>query len=87
MPCVNALSRTPGVYLAKADMCQFGMKSRDAEGEGWVRKPTTFMTNSLEMFKTLSKKCTPGTHRHVPLMEDRAKEAALHPKRFCQAVL
>ena len=87
VPCVNALSRTPRVYLVKADMCQFGMKSRDAEGEGWAKKPTTFMTNSLEMFKTLSKRCTPGTHRHVPLMEGRAKAAALYPKGICQAVL
>ena len=68
-------------------MCQFGMKSRDAEGEGWAKKPTTLMTNSLDMFKTLSKRCTPGTHRHVPLMEGRAKAAALYPKDLRQAVL
>ena len=45
------------------------------------------MTNSREMFRTLSKKCTPGSHRHVPLMEGRARDAAIYPRGLCRAIL
>ena len=64
VPCIQALVNDPRVVLAQADLCQFGMMSKDEHGEGFARKPTTFMTNSLEMQKILNKKCT-SNHRHV----------------------
>ena len=84
---MEALMKEPHVYAAKADMCQFCMKSHDAEGAGYAKKPTVFFTNSREMSKTLNRKCVPGSHRHVPLMEGRARAAAIYPKGLCKAIL
>ena len=73
--------------LAEADLCQFGLMSKDRDGEGFAKKPTTFMTNSLEMFKTLSRKCTKGKHRHVHLIEGRASAAQVYPGGLCRAIV
>ena len=37
------------------------------------------------MAKTLNRRC-PGGHRHVHLMEKRARAAAVYPKELCRAV-
>ena len=87
VPCMKSLIEDPRVCKVKADMCQFGMKSTDQLGEAYVKKPTTFLTNSLEMSKSLSRRCTPGEHRHVHLMEGRAAAAAIYPPGLCRAVL
>ena len=50
-------------------------------------KPTTFLTNSLEMQKVLSKKCKKGQHRHVHLIEGRASAAQVYPKGLCRAMV
>ena len=68
-PHIKALREDPRTVLAEAGLCQFGLMSKDKEGDGYAKKPTTFMTNSLEMQRTLSRKCVHGQHRHVHLME------------------
>ena len=47
------------IFKADACMCAFGMTSEDATGVAPVRKPTTFMINSIEMEKLLDRPC-PG---------------------------
>ena len=66
--------------------CGSGIQCKDKEGEGFAMKPTTFLTNSLEMQKTLSRKCVKGQHRHVHLMEGRASAAQVYPKGLCRAI-
>ena len=78
---MKALLNDPRTMTAEADMCQFGMVSRDKDGPGFARKPTTFLTTSVEIQKALSRKCTPGQHRHVPLMEGRAA-ALVYPRQL-----
>ena len=65
-------------------MCDFGMKSSDADGEGFVRKRKKILTNSAEFGKRVARKCT-GDHRHVNLIGGRAKRAQLYPRAFFRA--
>ena len=79
------LRQCPVVHTVEAHMCAFGMRARDRHGEGFAMKPTRFLTNSIEKAKALNKKC-PGGHRHVHLMEGRARAAAIYPKHLCRTV-
>ena len=54
---VKVISEMPGVYKVLCHMCAFGMKATDEQGEGPVKKPTLFMTNSGEVAKLLDRKC------------------------------
>ena len=77
----------PEVMVARADLCQFGLVSEDEKGVAPAKKPTRFMTNSLEVYKMLSKKCDGRCPRHVQLMEGRAKAASVYPRQLCRAAL
>ena len=81
-----ALRDTPGVLAAEADLRQFGLKSKKNGVEGPAKKPTRFMTNSLEMYNTLNIKCK-GDHEHINLMEGRASAAAIYPRGLCRAIV
>ena len=72
------------VKLVEVDMCNFGMKSSDAKGEGLVRKRTKILTNSDEVAKRVARKCSKD-HRHVNLIGGRAKRAQLNPRAFSRA--
>ena len=85
VPEIDALANSPMVMKAYANMCAFGMTSKDKEGEGPVLKPTVFMTNSSEVKKELSQKCR-GCPRHVHLVEGRASAAQVYPPALCRAV-
>ena len=78
------------VNLVEVDMCDFGMKSSDAEGEGFVRKKTKIFTNLLEVPKRVPRNCA-GDHRHVNFNGGRAKESSftvvLLARRFASASL
>ena len=69
----------------KANMCAFNMTSTDEQGTGLVLKPTTFMTNSHKLAAQLSKQCN-NNHRHVILINGRAKQAAVYPDALCDAI-
>ena len=66
------------VNLVEVGMCDFGMMSSDAEGEGLVRKTTKILTNSDEVAKRMARKCSKD-HRHVNIIGGRAKRAQLYP--------
>ena len=82
---VDQLAQSPVVMKAYANMCDFGMMSRDAEGEGPVLKPTVFVTNSAEVKKEFSQTCR-GCAQHVHLLEGRASAAQVYPPGLCRAV-
>ena len=73
-------------YRVRGDMCQFGMKQTDQEGEASVRKRTGFMTNSWAIAERLKRTCT-GGHRHIILVGGRAKKAQQYPDGLCKEIL
>ena len=89
---IQEMMAMPGTYLAKSHMCRFGMTSTDEQGLGLVKKATTFMTNSHEIFKELNIRCkneeseASQHHRHVHLISGRARFAQTYPRALCQAV-
>eukprot|EP00973_Karenia_brevis_P038351 5287161-Karenia_brevis.AAC.1 len=48
-------------------------------------KPTKFMTNAPEIAQELSRRCD-KSHRHQPLINGRAAEAARYPEALCRAI-
>ena len=69
---MQSLMADLGIRKVNAHMCRFKMKSSDEQGEGMVKKPTGFLTNSDHLRQALDKQCL-GGHRHVQLISDRAK--------------
>ena len=61
------------------------MVAKDELGEGLVRKSTQIVTNVPELRDILCRRC-PGGHRHVHLMNGRAKDAAVYPEQLCRTV-
>ena len=43
---VKELQEAEGVYCVEGPMCRWHMKSEGAQGEGYVRKQTKWLTNS-----------------------------------------
>ena len=84
LPFVLEMLLRDDVNLVEVDMCDFGMMSSDAEGEGLVRKRTKILTNSDEVAKRVARKCSKH-HRHVNLIGGRAKSAQLYPRAFSPA--
>ena len=74
----------------KANQCQYGFMSKDAMGNGLVRKATGFMTNSLCVVMKLEKRCPNRNgkvqHRHVRLESGRTKAAQICPDGLCRAI-
>ena len=67
-------------------MCRYGMKSSDESGSGRVQKPNGFLTDSEYLRDQLSNKCL-GGHRHIQLMEGKAKACQVYPDKLCRAIL
>ena len=85
-PCVTRLLNKPGVEKVTSDMCVYGMKQEDDEGEALIKKPTSFMTNAPAIARRLSQRCT-GGHRHITLMGGRSKRAEVYPQQLCREIL
>ena len=90
------LASTPGAYVVKGPMCNWGMeaidKKKDPPEKGLVRKETGWMTNSKELAELLEGVCTNTTgerewHKHVHLMGGIAKFAKVYPPALVEAVL
>ena len=73
--CMTKLRNCPAAYTAEAHMCACSMQSKDKHGPGYAKKPTRFLTNVIMSAKALSRRCLEN-HRHVHLMEGRARSAA-----------
>ena len=83
--CMTKLRNCPAVYTAEAHMCAFGMQSEDKHGPGYAKKPTRFLINSIMPGRALSRRCLEN-HRHVYLMEGRARAAAIYPQELCRII-
>ena len=71
---IRRLTEKTGVYTVIGDMCRYGMKQEDELGTGLVKKRTMFMTNAEMIAGRLAKRCN-GGHRHIELINGRAKMA------------
>ena len=52
---VERIASMRGVEKVTGHMCQYGMTQEDDQGIGWIKKPTTFMTNSSEIAQILKR--------------------------------
>ena len=84
-PNVAKLASTPGVMRTELDQCEFGHVSKDELGKAPAKKPTSLLTNSVEVDRMLSVKCQ-GGHRHVHIMSGRARAAAHYPAKCCSVL-
>ena len=60
--CIERLASNDEVFKVTGDMCRHGMVSVDDVGEGLVKKPTTFLTNSTEIADALALRCDNDKH-------------------------
>ena len=91
MPETVALASEFQVDIATCDMCAYGMKITDEDGESLVEKKTKVMSNSDEILKRLERKCTnkdgiTEKHRHADTTGGEIKLCQVYPGQFCRAV-
>ena len=86
MPEVVEFMVRPEVDATVLHMCAFGMTASDDKGEGLVHKATRIMSSSPEVLKRVERRCSNETcnakHRHVHLIQGRAKFAQVYPREF-----
>ena len=89
LPSVQNLAKNSDNLSVEANLCQFGLRTKYKGEEGLVRKATRFYTNSPEIAKRLSKKCSQACRdgqKHLAIWGDRARKAQVYPKGLCAAV-
>ncbi|MBN71658.1 MAG: hypothetical protein CME32_20555 [Gimesia sp.] len=93
MPEMIRLAAMEGVEITTCDMCAYGLKTIDDEGEALAEKRTRIMSNAPEIIKRVSRQCTnkdmekkTERHRHADLTNGRAKKCQVYPREFCKAV-
>ena len=64
-----------------------GMEAEDEDGVAPAKKRTSIVTKSPSLVRVLSKQQRNGEHRHVALMNGRAKACEEYPSKFCKIVL
>jgi len=89
---MKELMKDPRVYVVQGPMCRWDMKATDAQGEGYVRKETVWVTNSICLAETLQGVCKNvkagrEIHRHVHLINGRARAAQVYPPKMVKAVV
>lgn len=85
-PCIQELAGRDDVFVVQSPMCYWHMLAEDMQGVGHVRKETQYLTNSRELAKRLNKVCE-GNHRHVHLINGRARQAQVYPPKLVKAIL
>ena len=63
-----------------------GLTSVDRQGEAPAKKPTIILTNMIGAEKYLTCRCD-RNHRHVELVNNRAKVAQVYPRDLCKAFI
>ena len=83
---VLGLTEREDVLLADFHMCAYGMMSEDSDGPAPVYKPTRIATNSTVAAELIPALCH-GGHRHVHLLNGRAKAAHKYPQALVDRIL
>ena len=90
-PEVEELRKDPRVYEVTGPMCRWKMESSDAWGKGLVKKETRWLTNSRHIAAILSGVCSnvegKTWHRHVNLINGRARSAQVYPPLLVRGIL
>ena len=90
LPSVEKIMSAYGVIITYVNMCACSMTASDEDGVGYVAKPTKFMTNSPAIAEKLASQCSnktrEGKHRHVHLVNGRARKAQVYPPALCKAI-
>jgi hypothetical protein len=77
----------PEVDAEVIHMCAYGMESEDEHGRGLVKKATRFLSSAHEVLKRIAARCSNGegreAHRHVHLIQGRAKGPQVYPRALC----
>ena len=70
---VRKMQQKTGVFLVTADQCMYGLVTWGKDGTTPVpaKKPTKFLTNSIEIGEELQRRCK-GEHVHQELINGRA---------------
>ena len=80
----------PEFDAAMTHMRAFGMTSSDEQGVGLVKKATRIVSSSPEVIRRIAVRCSNELegpkHRHVQLVQGRAKAAQVYPQGFSQRV-
>ena len=94
--CMVQLENVPGVGTVRGDRCQYGAVVRTGRYKDRpVKKPTGFMSNSVEILHALSRICK-GRHgncsrpeggSHVTCSGEISKDMAKYPRELCRSVL
>ena len=77
------LQQCPGAQRVNFDFCMLGMEAEDEDGMAPAKKRTSIVTNSPSLIRVLNKQQRNGEHRHVALMNGRAKACEEYPSKFC----
>ena len=56
-PSAARLASTSGVMRPELDQCEFGLTSEDELGRAPAKKPTSLLTNSVEVDRMIGVKC------------------------------
>ena len=92
---VRAFPKREDVFLGRGDQCPFGQEAMDWYGEGYVLKPTGWLSNSLPIVSKVGVRCPnhylepgmPGRHGHVQLLNGKAKACQAYPPRLEPAII
>ena len=76
---MRSVADLPGVVRTNFDFCMLGMKGEDAEGTAPAKKTTGILTNARIIAEVLSQCRCDGKHRHVHLVNGRAKPCEVYP--------
>ena len=96
LECMRRLRLIPGVNVVRGDQCQYGAEAPHGPNKGSpVLKPTGFMSNSAEVLREMSRRCSgkgsqcsrPTGGRHTPCQGNICKDMAKYLRELCKAVL
>ena len=87
MPEVVAFASKSDVETAVCDMCAYGMKVRDGEGEAYARKSTRLMSNAPEVLKRLRKTCSNREVSNIAKPMPRAAKSTAIAHGVCGAIV
>ena len=76
----------PEVHRVTGNTCIFDMMQSDGGGRAIIKKATGFMTNSCRIAQRLEVRCN-GLHRHITLVNGRAKAAEVYPDKLCREIV
>lgn len=76
-----------GVQVVVGDQCMYGLKTCGSDGCTWARarKSTTFMSDSQEILREVSKRCD-RAHEHQRLTGSRTGPSGRYPEELCRPI-